>query len=286
MGSAAVGGVIMPKKFFVASALLVALMAFASGTGVLVDGLYRDVPLVRTAWIGNDWITLVLAVPTLALASLRARRSPAARLVAAGAFAYALYGYAFYAFGAAFNALFLVYVAILVTSTLGLVGALTAPAVQHVVHRVRIGLRHRRMGLIVVGVSLALGAFWITTSLAYLWTGRPPAMVTATAHPTNVTGALDLWLVVTFGLWGGLWLWRARPWGYVIATVWSVKGVLYMTALSAAAVSAYLHGAVDDLSQLALWVPIGLASLVVAVVLLRAAVAPSSESTSAARWTA
>lgn len=275
----------MPKTFFVASALLVALMAFASGMGVLVDGLYQDVALVRAAWIGNDWITLLLAVPTLAIATLRAPRSTAARLVALGGFAYALYGYAFYLFGAAFNALFLVYVAILVTSTLGLVAALTSSGVQDAVHGVVVGLRHRWMGLIVIVVSLGLGAFWVGTSLAYLWTGRPPAMVAATAHPTNVTGALDLWLVVTFGVWGGLWLWRARPWGYVIATVWSVKGALYMAALSAAAVSAYLHRATDDLSQLALWVPIGLASVVVAVVLLRSVASPSDTSGTARRPT-
>lgn len=265
----------MPKSFFVASAVLVVLQAFASGMGIFVDGLYRDVPLVRSAWIGNDWITLLVVVPTLALATLRARRATGARLVALGAFAYALYGYAFYLFGAAFNALFLVYVAILVTATVGLVAALTSASVQDVVGRVRIARRHRTMGLIVIVVSLALGAFWVATSLAYLWTGRPPAMVTATDHPTNVTGALDLWLVVTFGTWGGVWLWRARPWGYVIATIWSVKGALYMAALSAAAVSAYLHDAAEDLSQLALWVPVGLASLVVAVVLLRSVAAPS-----------
>jgi len=93
-------------------------------------------------------------------------------------------------------------------------------------------------------------------------------MVAMTDHPTNVTVALDLWLVVTFGLLGGVWLSRGRGWGLVISTVWTVKGALYMTALSAASVAAYRMGAAPDLAQLALWVPIGVACGLGAFVLL------------------
>ena len=42
----------------------------------------------------------------------------------------------------------------------------------------------------------------------YLMTGTVPAMVAATNHPTNVTGVLDLWIVVSFGVWEGYGLWR------------------------------------------------------------------------------
>jgi hypothetical protein len=106
-------------------------------------------------------------------------------------------------------------------------------------------------------------------SAAYWFTGDVPAMVTATGHPTNVTGALDLWLVTTFGLWGGVWLARGRRWGYIISAVWAVKGAYYMTALSAASVTAHRAGALASLGQLGLWIPIGVICAVAATVLIR-----------------
>ena len=53
-----------------------------------------------------------------------------------------------------------------------------------------------------IGVAVLLGAFWTGTAVAFVITGVPPAMVEATGHPTNVTGALDLVVVVTLGLVG------------------------------------------------------------------------------------
>ena len=260
-----------PRGFVALSALLCALVALAAGAGVLVEGVYRDNLLVRAGWLGNDLVTLVAALPLLAIATAGARRgSPRAALAWSGVAAFTLYDYAFYAFGAAFNGLFLVYVGILVASTFGLILVLSSPAVRRVAHEVELGERTRWVGVLVIAVSLALGGFWVATSAGFLWTGEAPPMVAAVEHPTNVTGALDLWLVVSFGLLGGAWLWQGRGWGYVIATVWSVKGLLYMPALSAAAVAQYVWGAADDLMQLALWLPIAAICLVATWLLMRA----------------
>jgi hypothetical protein len=260
-----------PRGFVALSALLFALVALAAGAGVFVEGVVRDNLLVRAGWLGNDLVTLVAALPLLAIATVGARRGlPRAALAWSGVAAFTLYDYAFYAFGAAFNALFLVYVGILVASTFGLILVLGSPLVRRAAHEVELDGRVRWVGILVIAVSLALGGFWVATSAGYLWTGEAPPMVAAVEHPTNVTGALDLWLVVSFGLLGGAWLWQGRGWGYVIATVWSVKGLLYMPALSAAAVVQFVWGATDDLTQLALWLPIGVICLASTWLLLRA----------------
>jgi hypothetical protein len=260
-----------PRGFVALSALLFALVALAAGAGVLVEGVYRDNLLVRAGWLGNDLVTLAAALPLLAIVTARARRgSPRAALAWSGVAAFTLYDYAFYAFGAAFNGLFLVYVAILVVSTFGLILVLGSPLVRRAARDVELGGRTRWVGVLVIAVSLALGGFWVATSARFLWTGEAPPMVAAVEHPTNVTGALDLWLVVSFGLLGGVWLWQGRGWGYVVATVWSVKGLLYMPALSTAAVAQFVWGATDDLTQLALWLPIGAICLASTWLLLRA----------------
>lgn len=203
----------MTKAALTLSVVLLLLMATASLSGLLVDGLYRDNLLVRAAWEGNDLVTLLLAVPLLAIATFAAHRGGARALLAwMGLLAYIFYNYAFYLFGAAFNALFLVYVALLVGATLGLILGFTSPDLKTIVRGVRIVGVHRAVGVLVIVVSTALGLFWTIISMGYLWTGDVPAMVTAVDHPTNLTGALDLWLVVSFGLLGGIWLWRGRPW--------------------------------------------------------------------------
>lgn len=250
---------------------LILVTGLVSGWGVFSgDLLYRDNLLVRSAWYGNDLVTLILAVPLLALAySLARKQSPRGTLLWLGMLAYTFYNYAFYAFGAAFNQLFLGYVLILVLSTLGLIQGLTSLDKSIILRSIVVDRAQRAVAVFIIVVSLILGGFWIAVSASYIWTGQVPAMVTAVEHPTNITAALDLWLVVSFGLIAGTWLWRRRAWGFVIAGIWSVKGAVYMAALSAAAIGTYTSGVTDGLVQLGLWIPIGVGSAISSLLLIR-----------------
>lgn len=253
------------------AALGAVLMVVAAGAGSLVPELYRDNALVRASWLGNDLVTLFLAAPVLIGAAVLSSDSPRAVLVMLGTLAYALYSYAFYLFGAAYNVLFLVYVGIVVCATLGLVAGLASPALRNILDAHESRRTRRVAGGAVLLVSVTLGLFWVSVSVGASVSGTVPDMVAATAHPTNVTGALDLWLVVTFGVLGGAWLVQGRPWGFVISAIWSVKGTLYMAALSAASVTAFAAEATSDLSQLVLWIPVGVVCGAVAAALLAAA---------------
>jgi hypothetical protein len=106
-------------------------------------------------------------------------------------------------------------------ATVTLIVGLSSSEMAMLAARIHVRRAHRVVGVVVAAVASALGLFWIGVSAAYWFTGDVPAMVTATGHPTNVTGALDLWLVTTFGLWGGVWLARGRRWGYIISAVWA-----------------------------------------------------------------
>ena len=76
---------------------LAALMAAQSLTGVMAPEQYRDVEWIKATWYGNDWLTLIVAVPLLLMSSLGARRGSArAFLLWAGAVGYAVYNYAYY----------------------------------------------------------------------------------------------------------------------------------------------------------------------------------------------
>jgi hypothetical protein len=78
-----------------------------------------------------------LATPALVAAAVFVRRgSVRAELVWLGLLDYALYNYAFYLFGAAFNAAFLPYVAIVTASTFALVLGVASLDVHEVARQV------------------------------------------------------------------------------------------------------------------------------------------------------
>jgi hypothetical protein len=182
--------------------------------------------------------------------------------------AYTLYNFAYYLFGAAFNSLFLIYVALFDLSMFALIFALVRLDVNDIGRGFRASTPVRwiagYMGFVALGLTVVYGA----ASLDFVATGQVPEIVTLTGHLTSIVYALDLTLVVPWFVLGAIWLWQRRPWGYVLATILNVKGAAYMLALSAVTISAVHAGASEDLSQVGLWGAIGVLSLVASVFLL------------------
>jgi hypothetical protein len=252
------------------SAIILVLAAAASAGGLLLAGLYRDNDLVRSAWLGNDLVTLVVAVPVLAASLAFARRgSPRARLVQLGMLDYMLYNYAFYLFGAAFNSLFLIYTALFTLAIFALISGLLDLDVGLIAGRIRPRASFRWVSGWMVFVALGLTAVYLIQSLQFIATAALPAIVVATGHPTSVVFALDLSLVVPVLLLGAVWLWQRRPWGYVLAAVVNVKGAVYMLALSGATAASFQFGFLEDPSQIVLWLVLGAGSLLAVLRLLR-----------------
>lgn len=111
------------------SATAIVLTAVAAAIGAMARGFYPDIPWASAALRGGDVVTVLVAVPIMTVAVLAARAgSVRARLVWAGMLGYAIYNYAYVVFGAAFNDLFLVHVAILSLSLWALICLLTAIA--------------------------------------------------------------------------------------------------------------------------------------------------------------
>ena len=86
-------------------------------------GLYRyDTTLMAMDFKAGDAVTLILGIPASIFSLLRYRRgSMRGGLLLAGTLAYFLYNYASMAFGAAYNHLFIVYVALMSASLFGLI---------------------------------------------------------------------------------------------------------------------------------------------------------------------
>jgi hypothetical protein len=199
---------------------------------------------------------------------LTMRGSQRARLVWLGMLDYTLYNYAFYLFGAAFNSLFLIYVALFALSIFALIFGLAALNVKGISEQFRASTPVKWISGYMLLLGLFLGGFHISLSLSYIFTGQVPQMIVAVGHPTNLIAALDLSMVVSVYLLGAIWLWKRRPWGYVLAAMANVKGAVYNLALVASTVTAVQAGASEDLSQVALWGSIGIGCLIASLFLL------------------
>lgn len=109
------------RTAYVLSSIIGVLALMAAAGGLFLDDLYRDNRFVTLAWFGNDWVTLIVAVPILVTAlTLSVRGSLRAQLVWLGMLNYTLYNFGFYLFGAAYNRFFLIYVALFALSIFAL----------------------------------------------------------------------------------------------------------------------------------------------------------------------
>jgi len=244
------------------SMLVAALMAIASAAGLFAAGTYRDNDWARSGFRGNDLISLAIAVPLMLGALSAARRgSVVAHAIWLGTVAYTLYNYLFYLFGAAFNELFLAYVALVALSLwvliLGLVS--TDPVV------VRQALNGDRPSRWVTGnmavIALFLGIAWLAQSIRYVIDGTVPQNVVDSGLHTSIVFALDLAFVVpAMGI--GAWAYRSqRTWGATIAAILVIKAAAYTIALISMSFFAAASNVEGAWTLAPVWVAMSVASL-------------------------
>lgn len=247
--------------------------AFITARGESVQlyghGLYRyDSVNGASQMMGQDAVTLILAVPLLVVAILLTRKgSLRGRLLLTGALGYFLYTYASMAFLTAFNALFLLYVALFSLSLFAFILALSGLDPEFVTRQVGEGFP--RTGIIVL--MFALAAF-----LTVAWLGRIRSVMQGVAganglesYTTLVIQALDLGVIVPTALLTAVLLLKKNPWGYTLSSVLLCKAALFGAALIAMIVSQTLAGVPLEPVISALFVVIILVSVFLTFRMLR-----------------
>jgi len=243
---------------------LAALMVLQSVLGLVFQDQYRDVDWIKAAWFGNDWVTLVVAVPLLVIALVMARRGSVQGLLSwLGLVGYAVYNYAYYLLGAALNAFFLLYVVAFVVSAVTLIVALSRLDASHVAASFLSTTPVRIIGGYLAFVGLGLAFTWVTMWAAYAFANQPTPVE---PEAFKLVAALDISLMVTGLTFGGVLLWRRKPLGYVIAAIASIQASLYLLALSVNSIVAIHRGLAKAPGEVPIWGT--LAALTTAVTLL------------------
>jgi hypothetical protein len=206
------------------------LMLLQSSLGLVYRGQYRDVKWIAATWFGNDWVTLVVALPLLAAGgTLAHRRSSRGLLLWLGTLGYALYNYAYYLLGAALNVFFPLYLAAVITAALALILALSGIRTADLARRFDAHTPVRLIGGYFVFIGTSLASVWLAMGAAYVFAGRPTPVETETF---KLVAALDTVLMSPALVIGGVLLWRRRALGYVVSAIAGVQGSLYLLVLS------------------------------------------------------
>ena len=252
----------VPSRATVALALVIApLAAIAAGVGLLVPGIYRDPAWLVPQARGQDLVTLAGTAALVWAVHAARRGSTRAHLVWLGILGYVAYTYVGAAFAYAYNELFLLYVALFGLSVFALalaLGRLDAPALAS---RFDERAPRRAVGGFLVLVAAMLCALWLGQIVPALVAGKVPDSIVRSGGSLKYVFALDLGLVVPLAALSAAWLWRRRPWGFVLAGVVLVKASTMGLALLAMTAFAVLDGQPAEVGLFVPWVALAAGSL-------------------------
>ena len=215
----------------------------------------------------NDLVTLALGLPLLAASFWLTRRgSLRGRLLLAGTLGFILYTYITMCFGANFNPLFLVYVALFSLSLFAFVLVMISFDIPSLPTHFSEKLPRRA----IAGLLLFAAGF-----LAFAWLGRVAAALAPGAIPAldNTTSmfiqVMDLGIIVPVCVLSAILLLRRRPWGYLLASVGLLKFLTLGIAVSLMGLNMARVGVPISAAEVGIFLGMALINLIMVVFLLR-----------------
>lgn len=213
----------------VTSTLTALLLAITAVARLLFGarGLYAPDPATLPAFIGQDAVTLTVILPLL-LWSMRAAQRGSLRglLLWIASLFYVAYSYAYYALNPKFSVLYSTYIAIVSMSLYVCLYLLVSTDADAVASMVAAHVPVRLASSFLIALSLGLGLAWVASILSHLVSGIRPNRVNQVVWP------MDLIVLFPAMFWGGVWLWRHQPLGFLVAPELPIKGGLLGVTLA------------------------------------------------------
>jgi len=252
------------------SIIILILLIFASAGGLYLDNLYRDNDFLKIVWESTDLLVLFLIVPIFIISLYFIKKSASIRayLILLGLLDFTLYNYGYYLFAVSFNWFFLLYVALYVLSAITIIIALLNLDSKLIAQRFRTKIPTKLIAGFMIFVSISLTIVYSVMTFGFIFSGNLPVIIERTGHPTNIVFAMDLSLVVPVYAIAGIWLWKRKPWGYVLSTISLVKGALYNLVLSFVTLQIADNGFPESINELPLWLFFTIASFIGGLFLL------------------
>jgi hypothetical protein len=220
----------LPRSTYWLSGALALVTALAVAATFFIPGVLRGPAVMNGSARGTALVILVLGLPALLIAMRwAAKGSIRALIVWLGVIAYLSYNAVMFIFATPFNQLFLLYVAMF---------SLCFWSATSILHQVDVdALRASFSPRLPVGglaayalVIVVLNALvWLRNVVPSVLSSAPPSWLDGTGLGTHPVYVLDLAFWLPLMVVAAVWLWRRRPWGYLlvgsILTMWVIESV-------------------------------------------------------------
>ncbi|HEX7555196.1 MAG TPA: hypothetical protein VF338_01130 [Leptolinea sp.] len=216
---------------------------------------------------GNDLITLVVGLPLLLISTILAfRGSLRGRLLLTGTLGFFLYTYMSMSMLAAYNNLFMVYVALFGLSLYAFILCMLSFDLADLPGHFSDNLQRGWMAGFMFVTAAFLVLAWLGRIILPLFTNSTPALENTT---TLVIQAMDLVLIVPLAVLSGILLLKRSAWGYLLGSVFILKSITMGLGVSAMGINMTLRGVPDSLGILVPFLMITFVNLAMAVSLLQ-----------------
>ena len=240
------------------------------GENVMINGhglYYYDTVSSAAQQQGNDVVTLLVALPLLVVAATLAFRGALrGRLLLTGILGFFLYTYLSMCMLTAFNALFLVYVAIFGLSLYAFILCMLSFDLETLPGHFSEKLPRGWIAALLFVIAAFLTLAWLGKVAGPFIQNTTPALDNAT---TFVIQAMDLALIVPLAVLAGILLLRRSSWGYLLTSVFVLKAIALGLAVSAMVVNMTLAGTPDSAAIAIPFLVITVLNLAAAVSLLK-----------------
>ena len=231
-----------PRAAIRLSVALAAVVAIAGLWTYLDPNLLRGTAAMNGSARGTALVAVVVVVPLLlGSAALTVRGSGLAMLGWLGSLGFLLYNGLMMVFATPFNPAFLLYVAWLGLSVWSIGTLVVTVDVAALANRFSSRAPVSAIAAYIWTVASLNALLWLSAIVPAFGADRP-GFLRGTGLPTNVVYVQDLALWLPLMAVAGGWLWRRRPWGYLVAGSGLVLWVL--ESISVAVDQAY--GAAAD----------------------------------------
>ncbi len=240
----------MRTTSLISSYLIFVLATVTALVGISKPYLYNDNDFVKTAWMANDWITLIVVIPAFLITIFYLKRKGLkAELIWLGLLNYFLYNYAFYLFGAYFNNMFLLYVLICSLSFFSMLGFFSILKISEISFDNKIT---KWVTAFLLLLSAMLCLIEIPPCIQFISNGKIPELNLKTGLHTNIVYALDLTFIVPCMVIASILNLQKNVWGGVVSIIMLVKASTYGLVLISGTILLMQQGETDPL--LPVWI--------------------------------
>jgi len=228
--SVLIHGRALARSTYWLSGALALVTAAAAAASFFIPGVLRGPAVMNGSARGTALVVLVLAVPVLLIAMWSAASgSIRALIVWLGAIAYLAYNAVMFLFATPFNQLFLLYVAMFSLCFWSATSILHQVDVDALRARFSPRLPVRGLAAYALVIVVLNALAWLRNVVPGVLSNTPPAWLDGTGLGTNPVYVLDLAFWLPLMAVAAVWLWRRRPWGYLVVgsilTMWVIESV-------------------------------------------------------------